>query len=140
MNSNSVIIAPSGMLKGGAAIELITSFLNDSASAIYLIGYQVEGSPGRGLLDDGILKFKDERKHHSQGKLEIRAKCDYDYFEFSSHADSTQIYNYIENLSFNQKSIFCVHGDPKATTTLSSKLSKEGYNSVAPEIGEVYEV
>ena len=46
-NSKGVIIAPSGMLKGGAAYNFIESFLNDPSSAIYLIGYQVEGSPGR---------------------------------------------------------------------------------------------
>ncbi|MFX0070572.1 MAG: MBL fold metallo-hydrolase, partial [Candidatus Hermodarchaeota archaeon] len=56
-NSNGVIIAPSGMLKGGAAYEFVNSILNDPLSAIYLVGYQVEGSPGRNLLDTGVLEF-----------------------------------------------------------------------------------
>ncbi|MFW9970788.1 MAG: MBL fold metallo-hydrolase, partial [Candidatus Odinarchaeota archaeon] len=49
--SNGVIISPSGMLKGGAVIDYIETILNDPTSAIYLVGYQVEGSPGRDLLD-----------------------------------------------------------------------------------------
>ena len=141
-NSNGVIIAPSGMLKGGAAIDFVKSFLNDPASAIYLVGYQVEGSPGRVLLDNGFLEFNNKNKFDTTHNFKIRAKCDYDYFDFSSHADSTQIRDYVENLKFKNGSncVFCVHGDPKATTKLSSELAKNSYNSVSPETGEVYNV
>jgi putative mRNA 3-end processing factor len=141
--SKGVIIAPSGMLKGGAAMSFLKSVLNDPASAIYLIGYQVEGSPGRTLLDYGFLEFNDYNDEIDfTNNFKIKAKCDYDYFDFSSHADAEKLMNYIENLKFNNgsKNIFCVHGDSKATTKLSSELSKKGYNSVAPEIGEVYQV
>ncbi|MFX1308671.1 MAG: MBL fold metallo-hydrolase [Promethearchaeota archaeon] len=141
---NGVIISPSGMLKGGAAIDYINTILNDQTSAIYLVGYQVEGSPGRGLLDNGVFEFNDSReKKDVFKKLQIEAKCDYDYFDFSSHADSIHLYEYIENLEFrdkNQNHIFCVHGDNKATTTLAGELVKKGYNSVAPEIGEIYKI
>ncbi|MFX1592139.1 MAG: MBL fold metallo-hydrolase [Promethearchaeota archaeon] len=141
---NGVIISPSGMLKGGAAIDYINAILNDQTSAIYLVGYQVEGSPGRGLLDNGVFEFNDSReKKDVFKKLQIEAKCDYDYFDFSSHADSIHLYEYIENLEFrdkNQNHIFCVHGDNKATTTLAGELVKKGYNSVAPEIGEIYKI
>ncbi|MFX1377483.1 MAG: MBL fold metallo-hydrolase [Promethearchaeota archaeon] len=142
--SNGVIISPSGMLKGGAAIDYVETILNDPASAIYLVGYQVEGSPGRGLLDDGIFEFKESRKKKKMyHNLQIKAKCDYDYFDFSSHADSIHLYNYIENLEFrnkNHNNIFCIHGDNKSTTTFASELVKKGYNSVAPEIGEIYRI
>ncbi|MFX1417709.1 MAG: MBL fold metallo-hydrolase [Promethearchaeota archaeon] len=142
--SSGVIISPSGMLKGGAAIDYIETILNDPTSAIYLVGYQVEGSPGRGLLDNGIFEFKETHKKKNIFKsLQIEAKCDYDYFDFSSHVDSRHLYEYIENLNFqnkNHNNIFCVHGDNKSTTTLASELVKNGYNSVAPEIGEIYKI
>ena len=140
---NGVIIAPSGMLKGGVAMAFIKSFLNDPLSAIYLVGYQVEGSPGKMLLDKGIFKYNENsRKKHAHNAIEIHAKCERDYFDFSSHADSVHLREYIENLNFydNSKNIFCVHGDPKSTTSLSSTFSSKGYNSVAPEIGEVYTI
>ncbi|UCD00790.1 MAG: MBL fold metallo-hydrolase [Promethearchaeota archaeon] len=142
--SNGVIISPSGMLKGGAAIDYIEAILTDPVSAIYLVGYQVEGSPGRGLIDNGIFEFKESRKRKNIFyKFQIEAKCDYDYFDFSSHADSLHLYDYIENLEFQNKSnndIFCIHGDNKSTTTFASELVKRGYSSVAPEIGEVYKI
>lgn len=141
--SNGVIIAPSGMLKGGAAIEYIEAVLNDPFSAILLVGYQIEGSPGRGLLDSGIFEFQEnDRKNNLFKHIKIEAKCEYEYYEFSSHSDKPHLYQYIENLKFNNgvKYVFCVHGDPKATTTLSSDLAKKNYNSVAPEIGEIYKI
>jgi len=141
-NSNGVIIAPSGMLKGGAAMDFVKSFVTDPTSAIYLVGYQVEGSPGRGLLDSGFLEFKNNKKIDLTNNFKIKAKCDYDYFDFSSHADGTQLQKYVKNLKFKNGSnnVFCVHGDPKSTTKLSSELAKNSYNSIAPETGEVYNI
>ncbi len=142
--STGVIISPSGMLKGGAAIDYIETILNDPESAIYLVGYQVEGSPGRGLLDNGIFEFTESnRKKNFLNNFQIEAKCDYDYFDFSSHADRLHLYEYVDNLEFrnkNQNNIFCIHGDNKSTTTFASELVKKGYNSVAPEIGEIYRI
>ena len=141
--SNAAIIAPSGMLKGGASINFVKSFINDPASAIYLVGYQVEGSPGRKLLEEGIFEYKEKGSRTKMAnKFKIKVKCERDYFDFSSHADGAHLYNYIKNLKFKDDSenIFCIHGDPKATTTLSSKLAQNSYNSVAPEIGEIYNI
>jgi putative mRNA 3-end processing factor len=143
-NSKGVIISPSGMLKGGPAIDYIQSILPDPMSAIYLVGYQVEGTPGRYLLDEGIFEFKDSRRNKNYSlDLRIDAKCDYDYFDFSSHSDKIHLRSYIEDLSFQRKSnnnIFCIHGDNKATTSFASELVKKGYNSVAPETGEIYQI
>ncbi|MFX1395084.1 MAG: MBL fold metallo-hydrolase [Promethearchaeota archaeon] len=141
--SIGVIIAPSGMLKGGAALGFVNSFLNDPLSAIYLVGYQVEGSPGRELLENGVLIFREfESNKQVIKEFKIKAKCDYDYFDFSSHADGDHLHHYIESLNFNNDSnnIFCVHGDPKATTTLANELVKKSYTSIAPEIGEAYSI
>jgi len=142
--SNGVIISPSGMLKGGAALDYIPSILKDATSAVYLVGYQIEGSPGRTLIDDGIFEYKESRRNRNKNAdLHIEAKCDYDYFDFSSHADNRHIHDFIENLKFEKSSnrdIFCIHGDNKSTTSLASELVKKNYNSVAPETGEIYHI
>ncbi|MHA2393619.1 MAG: MBL fold metallo-hydrolase [Promethearchaeota archaeon] len=142
--SGGVIISPSGMLKGGAALDYIESILPDPSSAIYLVGYQVEGTPGRNLLDNGIFEFRESKSNNNRNvEINVEAKCDYDYFDFSSHADNSHIHGYIDGLNFQKlsnKSIYCVHGDSKSTTGLASELVKKGYNSVAPETGEVYHI
>ena len=131
------------MLKGGAAIEYIQSILTNSDSAIFFVGYQVEGTPGRILLDDGIFEYKDKRKNRKyNNEFSIKADSIVNYFDFSSHADKSHLHGFVDGLEFsdNNKFIFCVHGDEKSTTTFSSDLIKKGYNSVAPEIGEVYKL
>ena len=139
--SRSLIISPSGMLKGGAAIDYIPTFLNDPNSAVFLVGYQVEGTPGRKLVDEKIFEFKEKgRRNYASRDMLIKAKCKIEYFDFSSHADKVHLNDYINEIKFRDNSnfIFCVHGDEKSTTSFAHNLSKKNYNSVAPEIGESY--
>lgn len=141
--ARGLIISPSGMLKGGAAIEYIPSFLSDPSSAVFLVGYQVEGTPGRKLIDERIFEFKEDKKRRYQSyDLLIKAKCEINYYDFSSHADKIHLNNYINNLTFRDESkfIFCVHGDEKSTTSFAHDLSKRDFNSVAPETGESYKI
>jgi len=141
--ARGLIISPSGMLKGGAAIEYIPSFLSDPSSAVFLVGYQVEGTPGRKLIDERIFEFKEDKKRRYQSyDLLIKAKCEINYYDFSSHADKIHLNNYINNLTFRDESkfIFCIHGDEKSTTSFAHDLSKRDFNSVAPETGESYKI
>ena len=140
--SKGIIISPSGMLKGGAAIDYVSSILEDPRSAIYFVGYQVEGNPGRKLLEEGIFEYEEKLYTNMVNKNlnGLIAKCKVDYFDFSSHADKNHLYNYIENLRFSNDSrlVFCVHGEEKSVNYLASTLNKNKYYAVAPEIGESY--
>lgn len=139
-----IIISPSGMLKGGAAIDYIQRILPDPSSGIYMVGYQVEGSPGRTLLDEGIFMYREKLNNNRfiKGDISIKAECDFDYFDFSSHADKHHLYEYTKDLKFQHNSnfIFCIHGEEKATTNMAKELSQMKYNSVAPENGENYKI
>ena len=141
--SDGLIISPSGMLKGGAALEYISSILTDPSSAVFLVGYQVEGTPGRKLIDEKIFEFKERNSRNYRTRdISIKANCNVDYYDFSSHADKIHLHKYIEDLKFqnDSKFIFCMHGDPKSTTSFAYDLSDKGFNSVAPEIGETYKI
>jgi putative mRNA 3-end processing factor len=141
--ASSIIISPSGMLKGGAAIEYIKALLHDPNSAIFLVGYQVEGTPGRKLIDENIFEyhFKDRKKNPIK-KFKERVNCEVNYYDFSSHADKNQLIEFMASLKFNNDSkfAFCVHGDDKATTSFARNLADENFNSVAPETGEIYRI
>jgi putative mRNA 3-end processing factor len=140
--ARGIIISPSGMLKGGAAIDYVSSIIKDSNSAIYFVGYQVEGNPGRKLLDEGIFDYEEKLYSNFMDKdlSGLKAKCEVDYFEFSSHSDKTHLYEYIDDLIFSDSSryVFCIHGENKSVNSLASNLNKIQYNAVAPEIGESY--
>ncbi|MBY9006332.1 MAG: MBL fold metallo-hydrolase [Candidatus Lokiarchaeota archaeon] len=143
LKNNSVIVSPSGMLKGGSVLKYIKPILNDHQSAIFMVGYQVEGTPGRNLLENKVFEFKESNKQRNTNyDLNIKAKCRIKHFDFSSHSDGKGLHSYVDNLKFvnNGKQVFCVHGDPQSTTTLAKELVNKKYNSVAPELGEVYSV
>jgi len=141
--SDGLIISPSGMLKGGAALEYISSILNDPSSAVFLVGYQVEGTPGRKLIDEKVFEFKERNSRNYRTRdIFIKAKCNVNYYDFSSHADKIHLHRFIDDLKFqnDSKFIFCMHGDTKSTTSFAYDLSDKGFNSVAPEIGETYKI
>jgi putative mRNA 3-end processing factor len=138
--SNAAIIAPSGMLKGGASIGFVKAFINDPTAAIYLVGYQAEGSPGRKLLEEGVFEYRERDSRKQYNDFTMEAKCDSEYFNFSSHGDGAHLHEFIDTLNFNTKNIFCVHGDNVATTTFARELVDKSYNSVAPETGETYKI
>lgn len=140
--SKGIIISPSGMLKGGAAIDYVSSIIEDPNSAIYFVGYQVEGNPGRKLLDEGVFEYEEKlytnvMKKNLNG---LKAQCEVDYFDFSSHSDKTHLYDYVDGMKFKNDShfVFCVHGENKSVNSLASNLNKNNFNAVAPEIGESY--
>jgi putative mRNA 3-end processing factor len=139
--SKGIVVSSSGMLKGGAAMEYIKPILKDPSSAILLVGYQVEGTPGRQLLDEGIFKFKERSNtRHTDYNINIKAQCEVKHYDFSSHSDGKQLHRYVDSLTFidNSNQVFCVHGDNKATATFAKQLVEKGFNSVAPEDGESY--
>ncbi|MFX1237264.1 MAG: MBL fold metallo-hydrolase [Promethearchaeota archaeon] len=139
--SNAAIIAPSGMLKGGASMNFVKSFLEDPTSAIYLVGYQAEGSPGRKLLDEGVFEYT-ERDHRKKINGTLVAKCNREYFNFSSHADGSHLREYVNGLKFrdSSKDVFCVHGDNKSAAFFAKHLVEQGFNAVAPEKDETYTI
>ncbi|MFO8019078.1 MAG: MBL fold metallo-hydrolase [Promethearchaeia archaeon] len=143
-NTNGVIVAPSGMLKGGPSINFVKSFVKDPNAAIYVVGYQVEGTPGRKLLDEGVFEYYQHGKKKKRApSVRIKAKCDTEYYDFSGHTSGTKLHTFIEDLSFQNQSrkVFCIHGDPKAATTLAKDLTEDlRYTAVAPEIGESYKI
>ncbi|TXT67484.1 MAG: Ribonuclease [Promethearchaeota archaeon] len=141
--SNGVIVSSSGMLKGGAAMEYIKPILKDPSSAIYLVGYQVEGTPGRQLIDEGIFHFEEHNiSRRTDYDINIKAQCAVKHFDFSSHSDGEELHNYVDNLRFtnHSKEVFCIHGDNESTGTFAKQLVNKGYTSVAPEDGETYRI
>lgn len=121
-----VIIAPAGMLKGGIAAMYLSQIMHDPKNAIMLVGYQVEGTPGRDLLEKGTFDS-------GSGPQKVKARIR--FFDFSSHAGQDQLLEL--GSSFTKASrLHTVHGEPEACEYLATTLRKEhGVNAVAAETG-----
>ena len=129
LKSSCVIISPAGMLKGGPAAFYIQTIAKKKNNAIFLVGYQVEGTPGRELYE-----------HHKcviDGRVR-KVKAVVDRFDFSSHCGATELRRTVEKLKGNPK-IYVIHGEKANCKLLAKWIKKEvGFEAVAPKTGDTF--
>ncbi|MCK5628377.1 MBL fold metallo-hydrolase, partial [Candidatus Bathyarchaeota archaeon] len=78
----SVIISPAGMLKGGPAVFYSSKLGKKPTNAIFLVSFQIPGTPGRELMDNGVCTI--------DGKVQ-KVKARVQHFDFSSHSGASQL-------------------------------------------------
>ena len=113
-------------------IQFYISKIGKKASnAVFLVSYQIPGTPGRQLLEKGICTI--------DGKVrKIKAKVQ--HFDFSSHCGASQLKEFLEKLGGKPK-IFAVHGAEGNCELLAKWASSElGLESIAPRTGENFEI
>lgn len=123
----SIIVTTSGMLNGGPVLDYITRL--NRQSSILITGYQVEGSNGRTLIDNGTMIIDEVKR---------RISTPVTTYDLSAHAGMSDIYRYVRESDPNL--VLCVHADNQNATTLAENLSLEGFNAVAPKLGDVIKV
>jgi len=125
-----VIVAPAGMLRGGLAVFYAERLAKGKQNAIFLVSYQLPGTPGRELLD--------ARKFIIFGKSR-RVDAQVERFDFSSHAGMSGLHRVLKGLS-GSPTVYVMHGERKNCQALAQWASENGLKSVVPKVGEVYEV
>ncbi len=100
-----VIITTSGMLEGGPALFYIDKLRNDKRNAIALTGYQVRGTGGRMLMDEGKLDFD----NRNPGKKVLPVPLEVQHFDFSAHAGHADLVDFIKATGADDVVLF--HGD-----------------------------
>jgi len=123
LGAPAIILTPAGMLNGGPVLDYILKL--NSASCIFLTGYQVEGTNGRMLLDTG--KIRDNHK-----TLTIKTKAI--QYDFSAHAGMSDLHEYARRSSPNR--VICVHASEENAEYLAESLRGEGFEAYAPRVGE----
>lgn len=121
-----VIVTTGGMLDGGPVLHYIGQLYRDANSSILLTGFQVEGSNGRQLLDQGTLTVDD---------VTVRPECEVLKFDFSAHAGHTELVKLVR--STGAKKVVLMHGDHREQ--LSEALAGE-CEVVLPANGAKFEV
>ncbi len=131
LKSPSVIISTAGMLKGGPAAFYVSKIGKKANNAIFLVSYQIPGTPGRELLDKGICTI--------DGKVR-KVKALYEHFDFSSHCGASQLKEALRKLGGKPK-VFVVHGDEGNCELFANWAKSElGLDAVAPKTGDTFEV
>ncbi|MFA6530444.1 MAG: MBL fold metallo-hydrolase [Candidatus Micrarchaeia archaeon] len=118
-NEPGVIISSAGMLEGGPALRYLTNLNPDSK--IIFTGYNVEGTNGWRLLNEGQLMI--------EGNM-LTVDLPVEYFDFSAHGGKSDIMKLIKKT--NPEKIICIHGDK--TAEFATELNGMGFDAVAPSI------
>ena len=129
--TQGVIISPAGMLKGGASVFYMENIASNQDNGIFLVSYQVEGSPGRILLDEGRFML-----HGKARKVNARVEK----FDFSSHGGKTQLEDTLKDLDKKTR-VFVVHGEETNCKSLAEWSTKElGLTASTPKPGETFDL
>ncbi len=126
-----VIISPAGMLKGGPASFYVSKIGKKAANAVFLVSYQIPGTPGKELLEKGVCTI--------DGKVR-KIKAQYRHFDFSSHCGASKLKEALTRLGGKPK-VFVVHGAEGNCELFANWAKTElGLDAVAPRTGETYQV
>jgi len=125
------IISPAGMLKGGPAAFYIQKVGKKSRNAVFLVGYQIPGTPGRELLDEGKCVI--------DGKVQ-KVKAKVKHFDFSSHSGANDLKETVKELKGNPV-VYVVHGEEKNCEMFADWIKTEvGLEAIAPKAGDSFSV
>jgi metallo-beta-lactamase family protein len=122
-----IIISASGMLTGGRVLHHLQAYGPDPRNAVILSGYQAAGTRGAALADGAkyLRIYGDE--------VPIRAEV-VQMDEFSAHADSNEIIEWMRTAPGAPRMTYITHGEPDASDALRIRIKRElGWSARVPE-------
>jgi putative mRNA 3-end processing factor len=125
----SVIVTTAGMLNGGPVLYYLRKIHDDPRSKVLLTGYQIEGTNGRKLLEEGCVD--------ADGELLQVTAC-VEQYDFSAHADDAELKKLATRFSRHGTEIlFTVHGEHTGEFAAWAR-DKFGCEAIAPQNGEEF--
>jgi len=115
----SVIVTTSGMLTGGPIVWYLKQLYDKADSSLVLTGWQLDGTPGKLLLETGRFITEEEN---------LEVKMNVTRLDFSAHAGRSGLFELVKKI--NPEKVFCVHGDH--TEEFARELRGEGWDAIAP--------
>jgi len=123
----AAIVTTSGMLSGGPAMTYIPEIRTNPVNKVTLTGYQVEGTPGRDLLETGRAEI--------DGRV-MPVSAQVEGYDFSAHADHAGLRRFLD--AYDDAAVLVNHGD--RCSDFAAALRADGYDASAPELGATYSV
>ena len=124
---STVIVTTAGMLSGGPAMTYVPEIHANPVNKICFSGYQVEGTPGRRLLETGSAEIDGQH---------LRVSAQLERYDFSAHADRDGLRAFLE--AYADTPLLINHGDSCAW--FAERLRGDGFDATAPELGDTVEV
>ena len=126
-DQKAAIITTSGMLSGGPAMTYIPEIRANPTNKVTMTGYQVEGTPGRDLVETGSAEI--------DGRV-MPVSAQVEQYDFSAHADRTGLREFLE--SYRDTRVLVNHGD--RCVAFAAELAADGFEATAPAVGDEFTV
>ena len=126
-DESTVIVTTAGMLSGGPAMTYLPEIHANPVNKICFSGYQVEGTPGRQLLETGSAEI---------GGQHLRVSAQLERYDLSAHADRGGLRAFLE--AYAETPLLINHGDSCAW--FAERLREDGFDATAPELGDTIEL
>jgi len=117
-----IIVSSSGMVTGGRILHHLAQRLPDPRNTVIFIGFQAQGTRGF-TIKSGAPEVK------IFGEIvPIRAQVAA-FEQFSDHADTPELLQWLRTFANKPATTYLVHGDPAASSQLRDTMTKElGWN------------
>jgi hypothetical protein len=130
-----VILATSGMMEGGPAIDYFRYLCQDERNSLVFVSYQVEGTLGN-RLKNGVREVSLMGRN---GKLEAyKVNLRVESVEgFSGHSDRNQLFSFLKRISPRPTRVVMGHGERRKTDMFAHHVSRMlKLRTVAPDLLE----
>lgn len=135
----AIILATSGMLEGGPAIDYMKQLAPDERNMIVFVSYQIEGTLGSRIKSG----MKDVSLMENNGKIAaIKLNMRVESVEgFSGHSDRRQILGFVQRMSPRPTQIFVGHGEARKCEEMAQAISRAlKVRAIAPQNMETFRV
>jgi len=123
----ALIIATSGMLTGGPAVEYLKLMASDPRNTLIFVGYQAEGTLGR-RIKDGLRELQTITPDNRIEVIKINMEV-FSIEGFSGHSDQDELLKFLRGINPKPRNIILNHGEPTATATLVALAKRVIHNS-----------
>ena len=120
-----IIMATSGMLEGGPAVEYLRYLAHDPRNRLMFSCFQIAGTRGRSILNSIKLgRVPEVELIGENGRVElVQVKMKVDMIDgLSGHSDRKQLINYIKRMSPKPSRIIICHGEKGKCLGLASSI------------------
>lgn len=130
-----VIIATSGMLEGGPAIDYFRHLAPDPRNTLAYVSYQVEGTLGN-RIKNGL---KEVSLYAHDGKMEmVKVNMRVESIEgFSGHSDRNQLLAFVKRMMPKPTKIIVNHGERRKSDMFAQSVNRIfGIKTIVPDVLE----
>lgn len=131
-DSPCIIMAPSGMLRGGWSVWHMIRMASSEKNLIGILGHMEKGTVGYDLINN-VREFR-LLDMISKKEVDVKVKCEVAAFEISAHAMHTELCNYISKVK--PEKLILVHGEETSLLSLAESVKQHTGEIIIPSNGD----